>query len=271
MDDELFCMVFDGDIECAQYVLRIILDNEHLVVKSSVVQKTELNTKGRGVRFDVLAESDGVLYDIEVQRSNEGAKPRRARYNSSMLDVHTLNRGADFNELVETYVIFITENDVLKKNLPIYHIHRRIDETGDLFDDGTHIIYVNGTNRDDTALGRLMRDFTGRNMDQIQESILKKRVKKFKDPNKGGVYVMSIMQDLYDQASKESFEKGHEVGHEEGREIGRQEGIEIGIEKNKIVTVINLLKLNQSVDIIARAVEMPADKIIAIGKEHGLV
>ena len=78
---------------------------------------------------------------------------------------------------------------------------------------------------------------------------------------------MSIMQDLYDQASKESFEKGHEVGHEEGR----QEGIEIGIEKNKIDTVINLLKSNQSVDFISSIVEMPAEKIIAIGKERGLM
>ena len=101
MDDELFCAVFDGD--------------------------------------------------IEVQRSTAGAAPRRARFNSSILDTNLLNKGTDFDKLPETYVIFITEHDVLKGGLPIYHIDFRINETGEEFDAGAHIIYVNGENRDESA------------------------------------------------------------------------------------------------------------------------
>ena len=40
----------------------------------------------------------------------------------------------------ETYVIFITENDVLKGNLPLYHIERRIEELELAFGDESHII-----------------------------------------------------------------------------------------------------------------------------------
>lgn len=39
-------------------------------------------------------------------------------------------------------MIFITENDVMKAGLPIYHIDRVVRETGKLFEDEEHIIYV---------------------------------------------------------------------------------------------------------------------------------
>lgn len=37
---------------------------------------------------------------------------------------------------------------------------RVIKETGKVFDDEAHIIYVNGTFRDETPLGKLMHDFS---------------------------------------------------------------------------------------------------------------
>lgn len=73
----------------------------------------------------VLAtDSTGRKYDIEVQRADKGAGRKRARYNSSMLDVNTLHKNTDFDELPETYVIFITENDVLGRGLPVYCVER---------------------------------------------------------------------------------------------------------------------------------------------------
>ena len=84
---------------------------------------------------------------------------KRARYNSSLIDANVTEPGDQYEALNESYVIFITENDVLKKNLPIYHIERTITETGEPFGDEEHIIYVNSQIRDDTSLGKLMHDF----------------------------------------------------------------------------------------------------------------
>ena len=53
----------------------------------------------------------------------------------------------------ETWVIFITENDIYGEGFPLYHVERIIEELQRPFDDGTHILYVNGANRDDTPLG----------------------------------------------------------------------------------------------------------------------
>lgn len=52
-----------------------------------------------------------------------------------------LERGEDFTELCDSYVIFITEHDVMGKGLPIYHVKRHIEELdNEPFDDGNHIL-----------------------------------------------------------------------------------------------------------------------------------
>ena len=45
-----------------------------------------------------------------------------------MIDRTLLSKGKDFEDLVDTYVIFITENDKFGKGIPLYHIERRIEE-----------------------------------------------------------------------------------------------------------------------------------------------
>lgn len=123
MDDIFFCRCFDGNIECTQYVLRIIMDKPDLIVKSAKSQYGVENISGRGVRLDVLAvDGAGKLYNIEVQRKDDGAVPQRTRYNSSMLDADNLEKGAKFTDLPKTFVIFITERDVLNGGKQIYHI-----------------------------------------------------------------------------------------------------------------------------------------------------
>ena len=67
---------------------------------------------------------------------------------------------AEFDNLPETWVIFITENDVIGKGLPLYSVERCFLDTGERFDDGSHILYVNGAYRGDTAIGKLMHDFS---------------------------------------------------------------------------------------------------------------
>ena len=123
------------------------------------IQSFIQNIYGHSSQLDILAQdSEGRYFNVEVQRSDEGAPARRARFYSSILDTHFLQPGKLYEELPDTYVIFITENDVLHDNLPLYNIRRRIDENAKCFEDGSRIIYVNSQRRDDTALGKLMQD-----------------------------------------------------------------------------------------------------------------
>ncbi|MBS6867557.1 MAG: PD-(D/E)XK nuclease family transposase [Blautia producta] len=78
---------------------------------------------------DIQAEDgDGKFMDIEIQRSDRGSGVKRARFHSSMIDRALLSKGEDFEDLVDTYVIFITENDKFGMGIPLYHVERRIAE-----------------------------------------------------------------------------------------------------------------------------------------------
>ena len=101
------------------------------------------------------------------------------------------------------YVIFITENDVLGGDYPIYHIDRAIKETGALFGDESHIIYVNSQIKDDTVLGRLMHDFSCTKAENMHYQILANRVRYFKEDTEGVVTMCKVMEDMRNEAARE--------------------------------------------------------------------
>ena len=109
IDDAFFSACFDDNAKDVEYILRIILDKDDLKVLEVQTQKSVENIYGRSVRFDVFAtDTQGKLYNIEVQRADSGAIPQRARYNSVMLDYHELKKQDEFKELPESFVIFIS-------------------------------------------------------------------------------------------------------------------------------------------------------------------
>lgn len=179
MTDRFMTMAFDKPV--AQHILSVIM-GKNLIVKSVKTQPVEDDFFSRSCRFDVLAEdTTGKIYNIEVQNSDEGAIPRRSRYNCEKLDELLIRKGMSYDDYPEMYVIFITKNDVLNGGLPIYHIERHIEETGKLFDDGQHIIYVNGENTDtSTALGQLMVDMQQADATKISNKVLASKMNTLK-------------------------------------------------------------------------------------------
>ena len=120
--------------------MKIILKRNDLSVTKSVTQLTIGNLFGRSVRLDIYAnDSTGKQYDIEVQQDDSGAVPEQARLNSALFDSRLTTSGEKYKEMPETYIIFITSNDVLEGGLPVYTIERTIQETGELFRDKAHI------------------------------------------------------------------------------------------------------------------------------------
>ena len=111
-----------------------------------------------------------------------GADAHRARFHSSLLDTKRLKAKQKFKELHDSYVIFIPENDYMDKGLPLYHVERIIQETKERFEDGSHIIYVNGSYKnDDDPVGKLMRDFRCTSSIDMFYDELKNTVKYFKE------------------------------------------------------------------------------------------
>ena len=236
IDDDFMNACFDDNIEGTELILRIILNKPDLSVRSVKTQKVMKNLLGRDIWLDINAtDSKNDEFDIEIQRADKGADPKRARYHSSILDAHLLSPSEDFKDLPETYVIFITENDVIGRGKPLYRIERRIEDIDELFNDGEHIIYVNGEDKNSaTELGELMHDFFCTNPDDMHFKQLADKVRYFKEDEKGVATMCKVMEDM------------------------RQEAVE----RDRIDRAKSLLRIGKlSLEEIANAMELSVEKV----------
>ena len=109
--------------ECTEYILQIIMNQKDLHVTEQVIQKDYKNLQGRSAILDcVVRDSADRQINVEIQQDNEGASPKRVRYHSALMDMNILEAGQEFEKLPQSYVIFITRDDILGYGLPIYHI-----------------------------------------------------------------------------------------------------------------------------------------------------
>ena len=233
MDDTFFNSCFDGNIPCMEVVLRAVLGNDRLRVTEVITQQSVPNLYGRAVRFDALATDGETIYDVEIQRSDEGANPRRARFNSSMIDSREVSKGTLFLDLPETYVIFITEHDVWKRGKPLYTVRRTFEDTEEVFNDGTHILYVNGECQSESPLGRLMHDFFCSDPNDMYSDVLAERVRFFKEDEKGVAAMCNVMKEIYDD--------GFASGEAQGEARGEVRGEIRGAETERIKSIKNLI------------------------------
>ena len=182
-DDDLMSRVFDNNIEATELLLRIIFGRPIKVVKAKGQEEIHsYDIDGRTIRLDIMAvDSDGKRIDIEVQTGEKGSEVKRARYHSSMLDSGMLKKGQDFSEIRDSYVIFIYKHDKFRAGLPVYHINRYVGETGEMFEDGSNIIYVNGTYSGDDDLGKMLADFMQPDASKINFKELADGVRYFKE------------------------------------------------------------------------------------------
>jgi len=209
MDDTFMSKCLENAPECIELMLRIIIGKKDLKVVKSQTEYPIKSLQGRGVRFDVFAkDSEGREYDIEIQRADRGAEPRRARYNSALMDANALKSGEDFGKLHDTYVIFITETDVMGRGQDMYVFNRMDRRSGLDFGDGAHVIYANGMWRGNDALGRLMHDFNCRDAAKMHFDVLKKRVSQFKNSEEGRRVMCKAMERIKAEGKAEGKTEG---------------------------------------------------------------
>ena len=230
--DDLFMQVVLEEQACTEYILQTILDKSSLKLMEQRLQKRLPNLHGRALVLDCLCTDEkGLLYNIEVQNSSAGAIPKRARYHAALMDTHTLKKGEKFSKLPESYVIFITDKDVLGEGEQLYQIERVIRKSGNLFKDGSHILYFNTTRQDDNALGKLAKDLKEANPKEIQSKVLSHRVASLKEGklDREGEKKMNVLLEKY---RKKAVEEGMERGENRlalliGRllEVGRMDDL----------------------------------------------
>ncbi len=225
IDDDFMRGMFQDNLPLAQFVLRILTEKPDLVLTKCETQADMKRVTGaRSICLDAYGtDLTGKKYDLEIQRSDWGAEPHRARYYSSVIDVENLDAGQKFQELPDTYTIFITEKDFYGMGKPVYKI-QRINLTAEKpFDDGSFILYVNGEYRGEDDMGKLMHDFNCTNAKDMNFEIMANRTKYLKENPEGVESMCKVIEDMRTLARAE----GRAEGKAEGRAEGRAEGMNL--------------------------------------------
>ena len=217
--DDTFFEVMADDIGVCQEMLRIILEDEKLVVKDVIVQSSERNLYGRSVRLDALCIlGNGKKCNVEVQRSNKDHHLKRVRFNASVITVRDSQTDDKFEETIDLIVVYISEFDIFKCGRVIYHVDSVIRETQEKVDDGLERVFVNTAVKDGTTISEYMDCFLQKEIDNAKFPKLTNRVHYLKHEEGGVNAVCEIMR----KYSEEVAEKAYLQGEEAGKEIGQR-------------------------------------------------
>lgn len=249
LDDAFMSFVLKNNKKAIECILRIIFQDPGLEVVEVTVQDVVPNLHGRAVRLDIHAISgDGRHFNVEIQRDKYGVSPRRSRHNGAILDMENVPKGGDPQQLPVTYVLFICEHDPFGKGLPVYTVKKRIEETGEPYDDGMHHLFFNASYYADDDFGRLSRDLKEKDPRKMYFKPLADAAAQAKNDRKGVSEMCRIMEEFQEECLQEGWAKGQADGWAKGQADGLEKGQLI----TRTETVRSLLKFMSANDIAER-------------------
>lgn len=205
-------------------MIRTILGDDSLKVISVTAQDSIPNLLRRGVRLDVLCETaDGKQINVEVQRMDSDDHYRRIRYNASAITARLTSKGTDFRDVVEVYIIYITEFDIFDTDKTVCNIDSVIRETGKVIDDGLHRIIVNAKINDGTKTARLMTHFRENDFSDSEFPEASKQIRYYKHTEEGSKQMSSIMSKMMQEYAEEyAKEYAEEYAKEYAEEYAKE-------------------------------------------------
>ena len=237
-----------------------------------------------GIRLDVYLEDENrTKYDVEMQRTLRRCLEKRVRYYQSGIDRRTLESGEDYEELKDSYVIFVCANDYFGRGLAVYEKESHVKGAPELaFEDGSHALILNANFTEGNAnqevlefLKYIRAGYEGRNYDISGSQYLKQidhTILDLKKLNEEEVKYMTIAMKMND-VRKEGIEegllaglaKGRQEGLAKGRQEGRQEGLTEGLNKGLTKGQAEIVKRmyarGRSLEEISGMTDLPLEKV----------
>ena len=144
-DDFMFCKVMQNEGLCKTLIEMILSDTIGKITYISVQHNINAYEQAKSVRFDVLVQTEnGNFYDVEMQVSNEKNIPKRMRFYQAAIDISFLDKGNFYNNLNDSFIIFICTFDAIGKNKPIYTFENICIENKNIsLQDGTKKVIIN--------------------------------------------------------------------------------------------------------------------------------
>lgn len=215
IDDDFFKKMAE-DVSFCEETIQTILGDKSIKVIEVKSQNYVKNLQGRSVVLDAhcISEKKGHI-NVEVQKADDDDHQKRVRYNSACVTANITDTGVRFEKVPDVCSIYITQRDFFKGKQPIYHVERRIRETGEVVDNGYREIYVNAQIKDGSAVSELMRIYTeDGTYDYVNFPATSKRKHYFKEEEKGVSEMCKIMQEIKEEGIKEGIQAFIEAAKE---------------------------------------------------------
>ena len=204
-----------------------------------------------------VEDEAGTVYNIEMQTAKgaDGALAKRTRYYQAMIDMDLIGKGVYYDQLRQTYIIFVCTFDLFGLEQRIYTFRNTCVELPELeLGDGATKIFLNAKGLKgavDADLEGFLRYVNGKVVQgQFAEALAKEveRVKIQKEARRE--YMTLYMQ--------------YQQYHRDGLEAGRREGLREGRREGVLDMARSLLALNVPIDVIEQSSGMTRAEILAL-------
>lgn len=246
-------------------VLSILMEEPDIELVDVKVEQVILKRSGkRAIRLDAWAKSaDNRQFNMEMQNNTDGDDvKKRARFYQGLLDTPILKSGKEtrYRQLPSTAIIFITQDDIFKRDQAQYTFTERCKEIDDLeLEDGTTKIFFNMTSKNGSQeLISLLQYMKETRMDNPDILVKDSRILELDD----------IVQEVKASEEWEAVKMNIlEIGIEKGKEIGIERGLQQGLQQKLVQLVEKKVKKGLSVAEIADLLEESEETIQKIVEE----
>ena len=252
-DDFMFCTVLEENKDLCKEIIELLLnikvENIEYVNKQQTF-KPRFETKG--IRLDVFVRDSNRVIDLEMQTTIPTALEKRVRYYQSVMDISELEKGKGYDELKDSYVVFLCLTDPFYAKYPIYNVKQIFEENQNIdYNDGRHVVFFNASAYEN-AKSEKIKSFLEYLSTKISKDELTNKIDYMVSTTKvkeefGRNYMIANMRDI--MMKKQAYNEGVADGAAQGAE---QKAIETA--KNML---LNLIPAN----VIAECTGLPLETI----------
>ena len=249
----IFYKVMHNNPEICKELLEILLEMKLDRIEMRQEEEVEIDYGKKGIRMDVYAYGVDKAFNIELQTSDTGELPERARYYQGVLDVDQLNKGVEYSELRTSYVIFICIPDIFKKGLGKYSFENICKENSEVVLNDRAYKYFFIAKNYDKILNEDQKDFLRLVLSNECSSGFSNKISKMVEAAKHNTQWRKQFME---------FERQMAYSFREGKAEGKAEA--------KEEVVVEMLKKDISPELIAECVKLPLEKVLELQEKFNV-
>ena len=274
-DDFIFTRVMRNKRLCRtllEMILKVKVGKIKFLTSHHAIQ---IDPNAKGIIMDVYLKDENKVINVEMQASNHGDLPRRARYYQAAADIDTTPKGSEYSDLKQNYVIFICTFDPFHKGKPFYTFQNYCITHGVPIplEDGTEKIFLNTTAKDLSNLDLDWRLFYEYIKGEVAQTTFTKeldksitRMKQEKEERNMYLTYTSRMMECRRDGYEEGLHTGLTTGREEGISIGLEQGREQGAYQTKLETAKSFLAMGLSPEHVTLGTNLPLETVLELAK-----